>query len=66
MIKQAHIDNQIQIARLAAYCIHYKGGVVSSDIVELAKQAGISEYRLFAMAKFIQTKGEPIQFRRFL
>lgn len=60
----AHIDNQIRIAKLAAYVLHYQGGI-GDDILELAKLAGISRNRLFAMAKFIQTKGEPKNFTRF-
>ena len=58
MVRPVHLDNQIQIARLAAYALHYKGGG-DSGIKNLAKQAGISESRLGAMIKFIQTKGEP-------
>ena len=57
-MKPAHIDNQIRIAKIAAYTLHYIGKL-DTGIYNLAKTAGISEYRLRAMVKYIQTKGEP-------
>ena len=57
-MRPAHIDNQIRIARIAAYTLHYIGKL-DACIYNLAKSAGISEGRLSAMVKFIQTKGEP-------
>lgn len=56
-MRPVHIDNQIRIAIIAAYTLHYIGKL-DAGIYNLAKSAGISEGRLGAMIKYIQTKGE--------
>lgn len=54
---------QNQIAVKSAFQLWHIGKIQEGTF-ELAKKMGISAARLHAMAKFIQTKGEPCQFRK--
>ena len=54
---------QNQIAVKAAFQLWHLGEILPGTL-QIAKGMGISEARLQAMAKFIQTKGEPYQARR--
>ena len=63
-IRAVHLDNQIRIAQLAAYTLHYQGKI-TDGLNQMAKEMAISEARLRAMVKFVQTKGQPTQFTRF-
>lgn len=53
----------IQIAVKSAFQLWHIGKIQEGTL-ELAKKMGISSARLHAMARFIQTKGEPCQYRR--
>ena len=60
----AQLNQQIQIVRIASNQLAYSGRI-EEDIRQEAKEMGISEGRLRAMAKFFITSGEPKQYRRF-
>jgi hypothetical protein len=53
---------QNELAVKAAFQLWHTGQIMPGT-KQLAKDMGISEARLRAMAKFIQIKGEPCQFK---
>ena len=53
---------QNQIAVKCAFQLWHLGKILPGTL-DLAKKMNISEGRIRAMARFIQTKGEPCQFR---